>query len=146
MNPFFKLIYEDSDSKARAGVISTTFANIPTPIFMPVGTNATVKAVEQRELCEAGAQIILGNTYHLYLRPGDGIINSFGGLHKFMNWNRAILTDSGGYQVFSLRDIRKITDDGVEFKSHIDGSKHFFYTRNSCRHTEKFRLGHHDGA
>jgi queuine tRNA-ribosyltransferase len=126
MSTFFKLIHEDSDSKARAGVISTSFANIPTPVFMPVGTNATVKAVEQRELCEAGAQIILGNTYHLYLRPGDDVINSFGGLHKFMNWNRAILTDSGGYQVFSLKDIRKITDDGVEFKSHIDGSKHFF--------------------
>lgn len=126
MNKFFKLIHEDNNSKARAGIISTTRADIPTPVFMPVGTNATVKAVEQRELYEVGAQIILANTYHLYLRPGDDVIHSFGGLHKFMNWDGAILTDSGGYQVFSLKDIRKITDDGVEFKSHIDGSKHFF--------------------
>ncbi|PKL86794.1 MAG: tRNA guanosine(34) transglycosylase Tgt [Ignavibacteriae bacterium HGW-Ignavibacteriae-1] len=126
MNEFFTLIKEDGESKARAGLLKTTYAEIETPVFMPVGTNATVKAIQQRELVELDTRIILGNTYHLYLRPGDDTIHEFGGLHKFMNWNRAILTDSGGYQVFSLKDIRKITDDGVEFKSHIDGSKHFF--------------------
>jgi queuine tRNA-ribosyltransferase len=126
MNDFFTLIKEDGESKARAGLLKTTYAEIETPVFMPVGTNATVKAIQQRELVELDTRIILGNTYHLYLRPGDDTIHEFGGLHKFMNWNRAILTDSGGYQVFSLKDIRKITEDGVEFKSHIDGSKHFF--------------------
>ncbi len=113
-------------SKARAGIIKTAHGIIETPIFMPVGTAGTVKALEQRELVELDANIILGNTYHLYLRPGEDVIGQMGGLHKFMNWDRPILTDSGGYQVFSLNDIRKIKENGVEFKSHIDGSKHFF--------------------
>ena len=124
--PFFDLEHTAEDCKARVGTLHTDHGDIPTPIFMPVGTCATVKAVEQRELIEIDASIILGNTYHLYLRPNDKTINHFGGLHKFMNWDRAILTDSGGYQVFSLQDIRKIKHDGVEFRSHIDGSKHFF--------------------
>ncbi len=123
---FFQLLHEDKQSKARAGVIQTDHGAIPTPIFMPVGTQASVKALEQRSLRELDAKIILGNTYHLYLRPGMDVINHFGGLHKFMNWDRPILTDSGGYQVFSLKELRKITPAGVEFRSHIDGSKHFF--------------------
>lgn len=122
----FKLEKTDKETKARAGLLKTDHGKIPTPIFMPVGTQGTVKAVEQRNLEELDAKIILGNTYHLYLRPNDEVINKFGGLHKFMNWKRPILTDSGGYQVFSLQEIRKISEDGVEFKSHIDGSKHFF--------------------
>lgn len=126
MSDFFKLEYSDKNTKARVGVLKTDHGDLLTPMFMPVGTQATVKTLEPRSLEELGAKIILGNTYHLYLRPNDEIINHFGGLHKFMNWKGAILTDSGGYQVFSLRDIRKITDEGVEFKSHIDGSKHFF--------------------
>jgi queuine tRNA-ribosyltransferase len=126
MKEFFELQHTAEDSKARTGVLHTDHGDIQTPIFMPVGTRATVKAVDQRELKEMEAPIILGNTYHLYLRPGDKLINTFGGLHKFMNWDGAMLTDSGGYQVFSLQDIRKIRPEGVEFKSHIDGSKHFF--------------------
>jgi queuine tRNA-ribosyltransferase len=126
MADFFELLQTSGKSKARAGVLHTDHGDILTPVFMPVGTNGTVKAVEQRELIELGAKIILGNTYHLYLRPGDDLINNFHGLHKFMNWENAILTDSGGYQVFSLQEIRKISNEGVEFKSHIDGSKHFF--------------------
>jgi queuine tRNA-ribosyltransferase len=106
--------------------VETDHGVIETPIFMPVGTQGTVKAVEQRELIELGAQIILGNTYHLYLRPGMDVMQAMGGLHKFMNWQRPILTDSGGYQVFSMSELRKITQDGVTFKSHLDGSTHFF--------------------
>jgi len=117
----------DSGSKARAGEIMTAHGRIETPIFMPVGTVASVKSVHQRELKEdIKAQIILGNTYHLYLRPGIGILNQAGGLHKFMNWDRPILTDSGGFQVYSLSDRRKVSEDGVRFKSHIDGSYHMF--------------------
>ena len=115
-----------TDSSARAGLLQTDHGVIETPIFMPVGTQGTVKAVEQRELTELGAQIILGNTYHLYLRPGMDVMHAMGGLHKFMNWQGPILTDSGGYQVFSLSELRKITKDGVTFKSHLDGSAHFF--------------------
>jgi queuine tRNA-ribosyltransferase len=126
MNKFFELNHESTESKARAGTLTTDHGVIPTPIFMPVGTAGTVKAIEQRELVEMDAKIILGNTYHLYLRPGDGTLNAFGGLHKFMNWDRPILTDSGGYQVFSLQELRKLTPEGVRFSSHIDGSKHFF--------------------
>lgn len=123
---YFKLIKTSGKSKARAGVIQTGRNEIMTPVFMPVGTQATVKAVQQRELKELNSQIILGNTYHLYLRPGDDLINSLGGLHKFMNWDRSILTDSGGYQIFSLQELRTLSRDGAEFKSHIDGSKHYF--------------------
>lgn len=123
---FFELIKTESKSKARAGIIYTSHGQVLTPVFMPVGTQGTIKAVEHRELYEIGAQIILGNTYHLYLRPGTEILQRFGGLHKFMNWENSILTDSGGFQIYSLAELRKIQEAGVEFKSHIDGSMHFF--------------------
>lgn len=123
----FKIKHTDKNSKARAGVINTAHGEIQTPIFMPVGTAGSVKAVHQRELKDdIQAQIILGNTYHLYLRPGLEIIQKAGGLHKFNGWDRPILTDSGGYQVYSLSGTRKIKEEGVTFKSHIDGSKHIF--------------------
>ena len=119
------------NSQARAGEITTDHGRIQTPIFMPVGTDASVKAVNQRQLTDiVKAQIILGNTYHLYLRPGLDILHRAGGLHQFMHWDRPILTDSGGFQVFSLSSIRKLKDEGVEFRSHIDGSKHFFTPEN----------------
>jgi queuine tRNA-ribosyltransferase len=110
---------------ARRGRIHTPHGVIETPIFMPVGTQATVKTMTPEELKEIGSQIILSNTYHLYMRPGEALIKKAGGLHKFMNWDKPILTDSGGFQVFSLSDLRNITEEGVTFKSHIDGSKHF---------------------
>ncbi|PID71027.1 MAG: tRNA guanosine(34) transglycosylase Tgt [Flavobacteriales bacterium] len=123
----FQLHGIDVNSKARAGSITTGHGTIETPIFMPVGTAASVKTVHQRELKhDINADIILGNTYHLYLRPTTSVLEKAGGLHKFMNWQRPILTDSGGYQVYSLSDNRKITEKGVKFKSHIDGSSHFF--------------------
>ena len=123
----FELKETDLNSNARAGTITTDHGTIETPIFMPVGTVASVKGVHQHELKEdINADIILGNTYHLYLRPKTHILEQIGGLHKFMNWNRPILTDSGGYQVYSLSDNNKITEEGVKFKSHIDGSTHFF--------------------
>ncbi|MEE1885256.1 tRNA guanosine(34) transglycosylase Tgt [Pedobacter flavus] len=123
----FTLSAQDKQSKARAGVVSTDHGDIPTPIFMPVGTAGTVKTVHQRELKEdINAKIILGNTYHLYLRPGLDILSGAGGLHQFMGWDRPILTDSGGYQVYSLSKVRKIKEEGVTFRSHIDGSKHVF--------------------
>ncbi|HWP82834.1 MAG TPA: tRNA guanosine(34) transglycosylase Tgt [Bacteroidota bacterium] len=116
----------ETDDRARAGVLETSHGVIDTPLFMPVGTQGSVKAIEQRELLEIGAQIILGNTYHLYLRPGTEIIAKAGGLHRFMNWEKPILTDSGGYQVFSLTDLRRIEEEGVTFRSHLDGSQHTF--------------------
>ena len=123
----FKLLKSDEQTKARAGEITTDHGKIQTPIFMPVGTGGTVKAVHQHELKEdIKAQIILGNTYHLFLRPGLDVLQKAGGLHKFINWDRPILTDSGGYQVYSLADRRKIKEEGVSFSSHIDGSKLFF--------------------
>ena len=123
----FKLEATDPESKARAGLLKTDHGDIETPIFMPVGTAGTVKAVHQRELMyDIKAQIILGNTYHLYLRPGLDVLQKAGGLHKFNGWNKPILTDSGGYQVFSLAANRKLTEEGAIFKSHIDGSKHTF--------------------
>ena len=123
----FDLQYTDSDTSARAGVITTDHGAIHTPIFMPVGTVGSVKGVLHRDLKEeVKAEIILGNTYHLYLRPGTAILEQAGGLHKFSNWDRPILTDSGGFQVFSLAENRKLTSDGCEFRSHIDGSKHLF--------------------
>ncbi len=123
----YQLLEEDGSTKARAGKLTTDHGEVETPIFMPVGTIGTVKGIHQRELNEdLQAPIILGNTYHLYLRPGTDVLENAGGLHEFMNWQNAILTDSGGYQVYSLSDTRKITEDGVEFRSHIDGSKHFF--------------------
>ena len=136
---FLKIIHQDKNSHARTGVIHTDHGDIETPIFMPVGTQATVKTLDSSDLQNLNAQIILGNTYHLHLRPGENLIAKFGGLHKFMNWDKPILTDSGGLQVFSLglqkdkktsnknnEKLVKITDDGVEFRSYIDGSKHFF--------------------
>jgi queuine tRNA-ribosyltransferase len=127
----FKILAKDSGSNARAGKLVTDHGEIPTPIFMPVGTAGSVKAVHQRELLQdIDAKIILGNTYHLYLRPGLDVLKQAGGLHKFNGWERPILTDSGGYQVYSLGANRKITESGVIFKSHIDGSKHTFTPEN----------------
>jgi queuine tRNA-ribosyltransferase len=123
---FFKVLSKDSKTKARVCEVTTSHGSFQTPIFMPVGTQAAVKAIEHRELDEIGAGIILANTYHLYLRPGEDVIGQAGGLHKFMNWNKPILTDSGGFQVFSLSGLRKVSSNGVEFKSHLDGSLHFF--------------------
>ncbi|NJN27377.1 MAG: tRNA guanosine(34) transglycosylase Tgt [Cyclobacteriaceae bacterium] len=123
----FDVIANDQGSKARAGVFETAHGQVATPIFMPVGTAGTVKAVHQRELVrDINAQIILGNTYHLYLRPGLELLEKAGGLHQFNGWSGPILTDSGGYQVYSLADVRKIREDGVRFQSHIDGSTHLF--------------------
>lgn len=154
--PFFKILHKDKKTRARIGIIHTAHGEIETPIFMPVGTQATVKTLDSTDLENLDAQIILGNTYHLHLRPGENLITKFGGLHKFMNWDKPILTDSGGFQVFSLglqkdkklssrgaerrgdpqgiasplahndKQLVKITEDGVEFRSYIDGSKHFF--------------------
>ncbi|MDI3476725.1 MAG: queuine tRNA-ribosyltransferase [Thermoanaerobacterium sp.] len=121
----YDLIKKEKMTKARLGVLHTPHGDIETPVFMPVGTQATVKTMTPEELKEIGAKIILSNTYHLYLRPGHEVIKKAGGLHKFMNWDRAILTDSGGFQVFSLGPLRKITEEGVEFRSHLDGSRHF---------------------
>ncbi len=122
----FSIGKKDDRSKARAGRIEIRGINIETPVFMPVGTKATVKAITQRDLSEIGFRILLANTYHLYLRPGIEVIRESGGLHRFMSWNNVILTDSGGFQVFSLSKISKVRDDGVEFSSIIDGSRHFF--------------------
>lgn len=123
----FRIESSDSQSKARAGIFTTAHGHIPTPIFMPVGTAATVKAIHQRELAEdINAPVILANTYHLYLRPGMEVLQEAGGVHRFMNWNRPILTDSGGYQVFSMAANRKLTPEGAWFSSHIDGSRHLF--------------------
>ena len=126
-----KYTLEAKDGNARAGVIETPHGKIETPVFMPVGTQATVKAMTKEELETIQSQIILGNTYHLYLRPGDKLVNDFGGLHKFMNWDKPILTDSGGFQVFSLGELRKIKEEGVHFRSHLDGSKHFLSPEKS---------------
>ena len=122
----YELLHIDKTTGARRGVVHTPHGDIQTPIFMPVGTQATVKSMTVEELKENGAQIILSNTYHLYLRPGEKIVKEAGGLHNFMRWDRPILTDCGGFQVFSLSDLRTISEEGVEFKSHLDGSKHFF--------------------
>lgn len=125
----FKL--EATSGQARAGEIETEHGLIQTPIFMPVGTRASVKSIWQEELEELGAQIILGNTYHLYLRPGHELIEKMGGLHEFMQWSKPILTDSGGFQVFSLSDLNKVSEEGVEFQSHIDGSRHMLSPEKS---------------
>ena len=122
----YELLHEDKQTGARRGVIHTPHGDIQTPVFMPVGTQATVKSMTPEELKEINAQIILSNTYHLYLRPGNKLVKEAGGLHNFMRWDKPILTDSGGFQVFSLGDLRTIKEEGVEFKSHLDGSKHFF--------------------
>lgn len=127
----YELIKKDRRTGARRGIVHTPHGDIQTPVFMPVGTAATVKAMRPEEVRDMGAEIILSNTYHLYLRPGHDIVKEAGGLHKFMNWDRAILTDSGGFQVFSLGPLRKITEEGVEFRSHIDGSKHMLSPEKS---------------
>src|SRR5689334_9141354 len=120
----FTITHQDPETKARTGLLETPHGTVETPVFMPVGTLGTVKGLTQQQLEELGAGIILANTYHLYLRPGEQIIRELGGLHRFMSWDRAILTDSGGYQVFSLSTLRKVTDEGVHFRSHLDGSSH----------------------
>src|SRR6266516_6352611 len=127
----FDLLTTDPRSKARRGRLTTAHGAIETPAFIPVGTQGSVKAVSPRELRELDVQIILGNTYHLFVRPGIEVIRHFGGLHKFMNWNGPILTDSGGYQIFSLANLCKITDDGVEFQNHIDGARAFISPENA---------------
>ena len=131
----YEILHIDKHTGARAGVLHTPHGDVETPIFMPVGTAATVKSLLPSTLKELGTQILLSNTYHLYLRPGSEIVAQAGGLHEFMHWDRPILTDSGGFQVFSLGDLRKITDEGVTFASHVDGSKHIF-TPESVMKTE----------
>lgn len=127
----FRVVHTDPNSGARAGILTTPHGEIKTPVFMPVGTLGTVKAMTPEELRELNAQIILANTYHMYLRPGSDIVRRAGGLHRFMHWDGPILTDSGGFQVFSLGALRKITEEGVEFRSHIDGSKRFLTPEKS---------------
>jgi queuine tRNA-ribosyltransferase len=126
----FKIIHQDKNIKARLGKITTLHGEIDTPCFMPVGTQGTVKAISPQELKDSRAEVILSNTYHLFLRPGTEVIKKAGGLHNFMSWQKPILTDSGGYQVFSLALLRKVIDNGVEFQSHIDGQKHLFTPEN----------------
>ncbi|MEA5004507.1 MAG: tRNA guanosine(34) transglycosylase Tgt [Christensenella sp.] len=126
MNFEFTVEKRDSGTRARTGVLKTPHGEIKTPVYMPVGTQATVKAMTNDQVLAVGAQIILGNTYHLYMRPGHELIREAGGLHKFMNWKKPILTDSGGFQVFSLGDLRKLSEEGAAFRSHLDGSKHMF--------------------
>ncbi len=138
MNNFsFTLIKECPHTGARAGILHTPHGDIETPIFMPVGTQATVKGLKVEDLKDLGAQIILSNTYHLYLRPGEDIVAQAGGLHNFMNWERPILTDSGGFQVFSLSKLRKVSDEGVEFRSHLNGAKHFITPEKAIEIEEK---------
>ena len=142
----FEVKHNDAKSNARAGVITTAHGCIKTPIFMPVGTQATVKGVLTRDLLDTvKAQIILGNTYHLYLRPGTDILIKAGGLHKFSSWNHPILTDSGGFQVFSLSGIRKLNEEGCEFRSHIDGSKHLFTPERVIDIERAIGGGYNDG-
>ena len=131
MRGMFTVLIKDKESKARRGLLKTAHGDIQTPIFMPVGTGGTVKGILQRDLLnDINAKIILGNTYHLYLRPGISILQAAGGLHKFMSWPLPLLTDSGGFQVFSLSTNRKITEEGAHFRSHIDGSSHLFTPEN----------------
>ena len=130
MESIFKVHHEDRNSLARTGVMTLAHGEVQTPVFMPVGTNGTVKAVSKDDLSEIGFEIILANTYHLYLRPGADIVQEAGGLHGFTRWNKNFLTDSGGFQVFSLSGLRKITSEGVQFQSHIDGSRHLFTPEN----------------
>ena len=126
MSLSFQFTLEAKSGGARAASFTTPHGTVQTPVYMPVGTQATVKALTSDQVRETGAQIILANTYHLYLRPGMTVMEEAGGLHKFMHWDGPILTDSGGFQVFSLGDLRKLSEEGVEFRSHIDGSRHFF--------------------
>jgi queuine tRNA-ribosyltransferase len=130
MEKFFTITHKDKDSKARCGIVSLPHGKVTTPVFMPVGTAGTVKAISNDDLVEIGFEIILGNTYHLLLRPGMDIIGGAGGLHGFNNWKRNILTDSGGYQIFSLANFRKITEEGARFRSHLDGREYLFTPEN----------------
>ena len=127
----FNIIAECKTTRARAGLLQTAHGEVKTPVFMPVGTLATVKSLTPEELLDCGAQIILGNTYHLYLRPGCEVIRGFNGLHDFMHWDGPILTDSGGFQIFSLAKLRKVTEEGALFQSHIDGSQHMLTPEKS---------------
>ncbi len=138
-------ILKTDPTGARLGRLTTPHGVIDTPAFMPVGTVGTVKGLTQQALGELGVQILLGNTYHLYLRPGHERIRRLGGLHRFMSWPGSILTDSGGFQVFSLADLRKVTDDGVVFRSHLDGSEHFLYAGKIDRNSAGAWLGHRHG-
>ena len=121
-----RILKKDKDSEARLGILSLPHGEVETPAFMPVGTNGTVKGIYHDKVRDIGYKIILGNTYHLYLRPGTDVLKDYGGLHNFSHWDRNILTDSGGFQVFSLSGLRKIKENGVTFQSHIDGSRHIF--------------------
>lgn len=138
MAEIFNILHKNKNSKARTGVLSLPHGTVQTPVFMPVGTNATVKAITKDDLEEIGFEIILANTYHLYLRPGPDLIKEAGGLHGFSKWNRNFLTDSGGFQVFSLSKLRKISDEGVRFQSNIDGSYHMFTPENVVETQAKF--------
>jgi queuine tRNA-ribosyltransferase len=129
----FRLVCRSSECAARRGVLATLHGTIDTPVFMPVGTQATVKAMTPENLVEVGAQILLGNTYHLFIRPGHELIRAFGGLHRFMHWDRPILTDSGGFQIFSLRELATITEEGAAFRSHLDGSRLFLSPEEAIR-------------
>ncbi|MCX5860271.1 MAG: tRNA guanosine(34) transglycosylase Tgt [Proteobacteria bacterium] len=129
----FEILARDPESRARRGRLLTPHGEVNTPVFIPVGTQGTVKAISAEELKGLAAEIVLANTYHLYLRPGEATIGRLGGLHKFMNWDRAIITDSGGFQVYSMSDIRKVTPDGIEFSSHLDGSRHFLTPEDIVR-------------
>ena len=129
----FTVCHKDQKTRARSGVLKTAHGEIRTPVFMPVGTQATVKTISSQELLDAGAQVVLSNTYHLYLRPGEKLIGEAGGLHRFMSWRRPILTDSGGFQIFSLSTLIKTKNEGVEFRSHIDGSRHFLTPEDVVR-------------
>ncbi|MCF0242036.1 MAG: tRNA-guanine transglycosylase, partial [Treponema sp.] len=138
MDSVFRILHQDMNSKARSGELNLPHGKVKTPVFMPVGTNATVKAITKDDLEEIGFEIILANTYHLYLRPGAELVSEMGGLHGFSKWNKNFLTDSGGFQVFSLSKLRKITEDGVRFQSHIDGSYHMFTPENVVQFQTKF--------
>ena len=143
----FSVTHRSSECGARRGSLRLPHAEyaVQTPVFMPVGTHGTVKAMTQEEVAGLGFSIILGNTYHLYLRPGPDLVRRAGGLHKFIAWDGAMLTDSGGFQVFSLQELRKITEDGVAFKSHLDGSEHFFSPEKSLEVQHALGGGHHYG-
>ena len=142
----FELLAQDRQSKARHGRLTTGHGVIETPAFMPVGTQGAVKAMSPQELREVGAQIVLGNTYHLFVRPGLDVIKHFGGLHKFMNWDGPILTDSGGFQIFSLAKLRKITEEGVHFQNHLDGTPTFISPEIAMEIQAAFGERYRDGA
>ena len=138
LSPSFIVRHKDQETRARSGILKTSHGEIRTPVFMPVGTQATVKTISNQELLDAGAQVVLSNTYHLYLRPGEKLIEEAGGLHRFMSWQKPILTDSGGFQIFSLSTLIKIKTEGVEFQSHIDGSRHFLTPEDVVRIQRSF--------